>query len=654
MSVLKKIEQQENGASFRRADIHIHSYGLENGSYDVTDESMTPKAIVDLAIEENLEVISITDHNEISNSIEAFKYAEDENLLVLLGIEVSTVNGHLLVYFPTVDKLKKFHSSLKIDSNKEQCQESMTTCLDLATSNDGVCIAAHIDSDKGFVKEVGKYNNVMRDIVTHKNLLGIEIKSRNSKDWFSNNDSIPERVNFLKERNSILNLEEFHSIAKVMNSDAHKLSSLGTNSQGDKKITRFKMDRLTFESFLIALRDPDSRVRIEELIPETIPYFYGIKTEGGFLGEKYIKLSKNLNSIIGGRGAGKSTLLQSIQSGSGSLKNSKLLDSEAWPDRIRLFLMDETNTIHEFIKDKFQDELIYQGSDEEKPVKFNIETYNQGKTAEIIRNAKEDPSALLNYFDEFIEFDELKTKEEHVRNTIADQQTRVNFLRDQVNKIPEVKDQLKNVEKKLEFLKKKKLGALIAWETNLQEGRKFREDLEKDLNSAIDSVIDGLSDKTLLNQITDQEVGDLKVGKEEHEKILKAINKLISILDTTSKNIERDWEVIKLDINKQIASWKKRESEILEKIEEKKNELEQKGIKFDLAYIRQLTQTKAQYNKNLSKLKTQHEQYKKELKILSELYKTRLQLKTQIYNKRLGWVTKVNEYLKSTIREFSI
>jgi len=114
MSELDKIERQENGASFKRADLHIHSYGFEDGSYDVKDESMTPEAIVDLAIKENLEVVSITDHNEIQNSIKAFKYAVEKNILVLLGIEVSTVNGHLLAYFPTIEKLKKFHASLNI------------------------------------------------------------------------------------------------------------------------------------------------------------------------------------------------------------------------------------------------------------------------------------------------------------------------------------------------------------------------------------------------------------------------------------------------------------------------------------------------------------------------------------------------------------
>lgn len=44
-----------NGALFYKADLHIHSYGPDTGSFDVTDVSNTPQAIVDTAIEKGLE-----------------------------------------------------------------------------------------------------------------------------------------------------------------------------------------------------------------------------------------------------------------------------------------------------------------------------------------------------------------------------------------------------------------------------------------------------------------------------------------------------------------------------------------------------------------------------------------------------------------------
>ena len=50
---------------FYKADLHIHSFGEGMGSYDVTDTTNTPQAIVDTAIAKGIKIISITDHNEI-------------------------------------------------------------------------------------------------------------------------------------------------------------------------------------------------------------------------------------------------------------------------------------------------------------------------------------------------------------------------------------------------------------------------------------------------------------------------------------------------------------------------------------------------------------------------------------------------------------
>jgi hypothetical protein len=43
MNALDEVLAQSTGARFRRADLHIHSFG---GSHDLRDTSMTPAAIV--------------------------------------------------------------------------------------------------------------------------------------------------------------------------------------------------------------------------------------------------------------------------------------------------------------------------------------------------------------------------------------------------------------------------------------------------------------------------------------------------------------------------------------------------------------------------------------------------------------------------------
>jgi hypothetical protein len=55
---------ESDGAHFYRGDLHIHSY---SASHDVSDKAMTPQAIVDTAVQEDLRIIAIADHNEIGN-----------------------------------------------------------------------------------------------------------------------------------------------------------------------------------------------------------------------------------------------------------------------------------------------------------------------------------------------------------------------------------------------------------------------------------------------------------------------------------------------------------------------------------------------------------------------------------------------------------
>jgi len=95
-----------SGARFYRADLHIHSF---KGSHDVNDTAMTPEAIVKAAISDGLSLIAITDHNEISNVEAALKAAEGTALYVVPGIELTTPEGHLLVYFADLPSLQAFY-----------------------------------------------------------------------------------------------------------------------------------------------------------------------------------------------------------------------------------------------------------------------------------------------------------------------------------------------------------------------------------------------------------------------------------------------------------------------------------------------------------------------------------------------------------------
>lgn len=65
----------------KNIDLHIHSY--------ISDGSIAPKDIVDLAIKNNIRAIALTDHDSIEGIEELSKYAKKLELDFLTGIEIS-------------------------------------------------------------------------------------------------------------------------------------------------------------------------------------------------------------------------------------------------------------------------------------------------------------------------------------------------------------------------------------------------------------------------------------------------------------------------------------------------------------------------------------------------------------------------------------
>lgn len=74
------------------ADLHIHSIYSQ-------DATTTVRAILKHASDVGLNVIAVTDHDEIRGSIEAQQLAPKYGIEVIPGVEVSTKDGHLVALF---------------------------------------------------------------------------------------------------------------------------------------------------------------------------------------------------------------------------------------------------------------------------------------------------------------------------------------------------------------------------------------------------------------------------------------------------------------------------------------------------------------------------------------------------------------------------
>jgi hypothetical protein len=273
----------DRGARFFRGDLHIHSIA---GSHDVTDAAATPEAIVRTALAEGLDLIAIADHNEISGIGAAIEAARGTSLLVVPAVELSTAHGHILCYLPTLDALTRFHAKLSLADRGQansRCSNGVVDILNLVGEGRGFAVLAHVDGGKGLETEVPGSPPHKRDIICHPALLGIELKRGDSDVSYSDLDADADRKLLGRQRIEVLGLGKKQYLARLLNSDSHTLAALGRNAAGDRKVTRYKMQDVTFEALRLALQDSDARVRIEEEVPNRVPIVRALAMNGGFL-----------------------------------------------------------------------------------------------------------------------------------------------------------------------------------------------------------------------------------------------------------------------------------------------------------------------------------------------------------------------------------
>ena len=131
-----------------KADFHIHTY--------YSDGIFSPEKIVDLAVEHGLEVIALTDHDNILSYDVAKKYihATNSSLEIIRGVEINTIykemEVHILGYFMDVTN-KDFISLLK---TQQQARIKQTKeILALLSKKEGIKIK--LEDVKKMVAEGG-------------------------------------------------------------------------------------------------------------------------------------------------------------------------------------------------------------------------------------------------------------------------------------------------------------------------------------------------------------------------------------------------------------------------------------------------------------------------------------------------------------------
>lgn len=643
----------DNGARFFRGDLHIHSIA---GSHDVTDPSATPDAIVRTAVAEGLSLIAIADHNEISGVGPAIESAKGAGLLVVPAVELSTAHGHLLCYFQTLDALTRFHARLSlVDRNlaNSRCSNGVVDILNLVKEGGGFAILAHVDGGKGLETEVPGNPPHKRDIICHPALLGIELKRADSPVSYSDVDPDSDRKNLGRQRIDALGLGKSQFLARLLNSDSHTLTALGRNAAGDRKVTRYKMQDVTFDALKLALLDGDARVRIEEDIPPSVPMVRALSLDGGFLSGQAINFSPNLNCIIGGRGTGKSTTFEVIRCLTGHAGSSDVVDSEVWPDLIDLVVVDQSGQTLKMRRRRDSDVENPDDPDLLLPP-FPVECYAQSEAATISQSATADPAGLLSFLDRFVDVAADLKEEEELRKKLLESEADLKTAAEYVARIPQVERDLKYKKSQLAALEAQKGKEVIALIRKLDQEKEVRLSLKRDLEELLGLTANDALRERIESIETSVNPLDLTIGGTEYQAIATQAAAFRTKVVTAEADIENAAKALSEVIEKQLTAWRAKEATAKQEIDQKRAALEASGVKLDMVFINSLSSDEANLTERLRKLKTWEPGLERRKKERAELVKKRWEIRQRIAMKRSAYGIKASKTLTAVLTDLSV
>jgi predicted metal-dependent phosphoesterase TrpH len=202
-----------------RADLHLHTIYSYDGTASVP-------AVLNRAKQLGLDVVAITDHDEIEGALKAMEIAPNYGVEVIPGIEITTAEGDLLALFVT----DKVNAGLSL-------VETVLRVRELG----GICIAPHPMCSGMGMKSLSARTilKALRNLQVAETLIGIETYNGTSIDRMSNYYAF--------------SLARALNITQTGSSDAHVLGTIGFG------ITEFKGN--TAADLLIALKNETTEVR---------------------------------------------------------------------------------------------------------------------------------------------------------------------------------------------------------------------------------------------------------------------------------------------------------------------------------------------------------------------------------------------------------
>jgi hypothetical protein len=657
------IKQQEEGAVFVPGDLHVHSYGF---SSDIKDTAMTVDALIGAAVAKGLRLLSITDHNNDGQILPSLEYGAKftDQLLILPGVEITTAQGHLLVYSDPATPGLITTLLAKIDlkgpkgGRDTHTSWSMTDVIALANELGALAIAAHIDREKtGFERLVEGYPHWKRDIILSEGLYGLEFDDPANLLWFSpedmGNDAAGERRALLEQRQARTDYGVAR-LAAIQGSDAHSLSAFSNHV----RLTRFKMNGLSFDGLRTALIDAEARVRTVASIPPSIPRIIGMQLFGGFVDGENYRFSPNLNCFIGGRGTGKSTAVQALGYAVGA--HSAFEHDDNCADSTVVFCEDANGVRYRYERQRHGDWTVLAedatGKSIDAPTEaFRVEFYKQGHLSEVARDPLKNAGLLQEFLDRHLELNDALAQEEALIQELEHNSAQLKPLESGTLQISVKQEQAIEIDKKLKAAEEGKLKDVAAAQGQLGAEKAFLGTLQALANEYKEGItLDVMKrDYGQLRGEAGEFTSDSSTGA-AFQACQNSIGELNAWLVEEEKRLNAKLSSTATSITQALKAVPARHVKWEERIAAKIDGLRKQGLSGNLAQLSQLIAKRKQLTADLTKLKSQQKQLTAVRKQRALLIDRLVAVRQTLTSRRKAQVATINAAFKRTIEDYSV
>ena len=304
-------DQHYTYARFWKCALQVNPPGY-GGRYRGKDHGLSAEAYIDklreVCREQDIKVVGLADHSSVQDVDRMRNTLSQDGIVVFPGFEIaSTEKIHMVCLFAedtATEKLQRVLGRLDLMDPEERVTPSNLGCLEIARivqEQGGFWYAAHMTGRSGLLRlhrDGGGLVHVWKD----HDLVRV--------------GQIPGSIEGLDEKYGSIVLNRNPDYRRERPITVINARDVATPEQlADRRSSTFiKMTRPCFASFLLAFKDPESRVRLADRMQER---FYSridrLRIEGGYLDGLTADFSGHLNTVIGGRGAGKSTLLECLR-----------------------------------------------------------------------------------------------------------------------------------------------------------------------------------------------------------------------------------------------------------------------------------------------------------------------------------------------------